>query len=185
VNRFNTKSKVVAVRQTGFVAQEVDALVKKSKYVFHGVDGPKNDNDPYTIRYAEFVVPLVKAVQELSVMNEERQKRIEQQQEQIDQLLKQLGKSGISNALEFSLLQNDPSPSTSNTEIKMVLPATVISATIIVYNLEGKQLKELKVGQRGDATVTIPGNELPAGMYIYTLIADGKIIDTKRVILTK
>ena len=176
----------MAVRQTGFVAQEVDALVKKSKYVFHGVDAPKNGNDPYSIRYAEFVVPLVKAVQELSVMNEERQKRIEQQQEQIDQLLKQLGKQGgILNASEFLLLQNDPSPSTSNTEIKMVLPGTVISATIIVYNLEGKQLKELKVSQRGDAAVTIPGNEFPAGMYIYTLIADGKVIDTKRVILTK
>ena len=123
VNRFDSKSKAVAIRQTGFVAQEVDALVKKSKYVFHGVDAPKNGNDPYSIRYAEFVVPLVKAVQELSVMNEERQKRIEQQQEQIDQLLKQLGKQGgISNASEFLLLQNDPSPSTSNTEIKMVLP---------------------------------------------------------------
>ena len=43
----------------------------------------------------------------------------------------------------------------------------------------------MKVSQRGDAAVTIPGNEFPAGMYIYTLIADGKVIDTKRVILTK
>jgi hypothetical protein len=54
-----------AVRQTGFVAQEVEAIVRKSGYVFGGVEAPQNENDHYSIRYAEFVVPLVKAVQEL------------------------------------------------------------------------------------------------------------------------
>ena len=31
---------------------------------FTGVDTPKNENDHYSLRYASFVVPLVKAVQE-------------------------------------------------------------------------------------------------------------------------
>jgi hypothetical protein len=32
---------------------------------------------------------------------------------------------------------------------------------------------------------TIQGSEFQAGMYLYSLIADGKEVDTKRMILTK
>jgi hypothetical protein len=185
-SKFANKQK--PIRQTGFVAQEVDALVKKSGYVFSGVDVPKNDKDPYTIRYAEFVIPLVKAVQELSAKNDEREKQIAEQQKQIDLLLKQLGKieeGGGTKSSEISLLQNNPNPFSVNTEIKMVLPETAGSANIIVYNLEGKQLKQLQVKGRGNVSTTILGNELNAGMYIYALIVDGKVVDTKRMILTK
>ncbi|HLF62858.1 MAG TPA: tail fiber domain-containing protein, partial [Saprospiraceae bacterium] len=51
--------------QTGFIAQEVEAAANYLGYSFSGIDAPKNENDYYGLRYAEFVVPLVKAVQEL------------------------------------------------------------------------------------------------------------------------
>lgn len=38
---------------------------------------------------------------------------------------------------------------------------------------------------RGEASITIDGGSLNAGMYLYALIADGKVVDTKRMILTK
>jgi len=62
---------------TGFIAQEVEAAAKKVGFNFDGVDAPKNEHDLYGIRYAEFVVPLVKAVQELTKQNEALTKRIE------------------------------------------------------------------------------------------------------------
>ncbi len=65
------KEKVI---QTGFVAQEVEQAANETGYNFSGVDKPRTDSGLYGLRYAEFVVPLVKAVQE--------------QQEEID-LLKQ------------------------------------------------------------------------------------------------
>ncbi len=185
IHEHDAESKEIEIRQTGFVAQEVDTLVKKSKYVFNGVDVPSNDKDPYAIRYEEFVVPLVKAVQELSALDEEQQKRIDQQQEQINQLVEHVGKRDDLSASEISLFQNTPNPFSANTEIKMFLPESVNNVNVIVYNLEGKQLKEMTVSQRGKANVTMQGKELPAGMYIYVLIADGKVIDTKRMILTK
>jgi trimeric autotransporter adhesin len=49
---------------TGFVAQEVETAAQKLSFQFSGVDAPKNEKDFYGLRYAEFVVPLVKAVQE-------------------------------------------------------------------------------------------------------------------------
>lgn len=55
--------------QSGFLAQEVEAAALSLGYDFHGVDKPKNKTSHYGLRYAEFVVPLVKAVQELANTN--------------------------------------------------------------------------------------------------------------------
>ena len=52
------------MRQSGFSAQDVEALAKKLGYAFGGVDKPENEDGLYGLRYSEFVVPLVKAVQE-------------------------------------------------------------------------------------------------------------------------
>jgi hypothetical protein len=52
------------IRYTGFIAQEVEEAAQKIGYDFSGVDAPKNENDFYGLRYAEFVVPLVKGMQE-------------------------------------------------------------------------------------------------------------------------
>jgi len=54
--------------QSGFIAQEVEAAAREVGYDFHGVDKPKNENTPYGLRYAEFVVPIVKAIQEQQQM---------------------------------------------------------------------------------------------------------------------
>ena len=89
---------------------------------------------------------------------------------------------GTANA---TLFQNNPNPFDSETEIKMTLPENVGHAPIMIYNLEGKQMKNIHVSDRGDVSVKILGNELSAGMYLYSLIADGKIVDTKKMILTE
>jgi hypothetical protein len=65
-----------SVRFSGFVAQEVEEAAKASGYAFSGVDKPQNENDFYGLRYAEFVVPLVKAVQEQQQMIIDLQKQI-------------------------------------------------------------------------------------------------------------
>lgn len=55
-----------SIRFSGFVAQDVEKAASASGYDFSGVDKPKNENDYYGLRYSDFVVPLVKAVQELN-----------------------------------------------------------------------------------------------------------------------
>jgi trimeric autotransporter adhesin len=66
-----------SARQTGFIAQDVEKAAMETGYDFSGVDKPKNPNDFYGLRYAEFVVPLVKAVQEQQVIIEQQNKKIE------------------------------------------------------------------------------------------------------------
>ena len=174
----NETTRKTPTRQTGFVAQEVEALLKKSGYVFSGVEVPQNENDPYTIRYAEFVVPLVKAVQELSTQVQDLQQQLKKyaNESTMDQ------KSAMGTGA--FLYQNSPNPFSTNTEIQMDIPESHRQANVIVYNLEGKQLKNIDVTDRGKVIVNISGNELSAGMYLYTLMVDGKVVDTKRLILT-
>ena len=85
----------------------------------------------------------------------------------------------------YSLSQNNPNPFTDKTEINLSLPQSVKKAYIFIYNMEGKQLKQIEVLGRGDTNISITSEGLDTGMYLYSLIADGKIINTKRMILTK
>ncbi|HET9824804.1 MAG TPA: tail fiber domain-containing protein, partial [Chitinophagaceae bacterium] len=60
---------------SGFVAQDVEKAAKEAGYDFSGVDKPKNENDFYGLRYSDFVVPLVKAIQEQQHMIDELRKQ--------------------------------------------------------------------------------------------------------------
>ena len=65
---------------TGFIAQEVEEAANVLQYDFSGVKVPENkDTELYGVRYAEFVAPLVKAVQELDAKVKEQQAIIDSQ----------------------------------------------------------------------------------------------------------
>ena len=66
------------IKYSGFIAQDVEASAKALGFDFSGVDKPKTADDTYGLRYAEFVVPLVKAVQEQQEMIRQLQKEIEE-----------------------------------------------------------------------------------------------------------
>jgi hypothetical protein len=70
--------------QSGFIAQEVEQAAALVGYDFSGVDKPKNDDDFYGLRYAEFVVPLVKAVQELQLQVQDLHRQVEELKKRID-----------------------------------------------------------------------------------------------------
>ena len=75
------------ITMTGFIAQEVEAAAQKTGYDFDGVYRPKDlSTDHYSLSYASFVVPLVKAVQEQQNMILKQQKQIDELKETIKTL---------------------------------------------------------------------------------------------------
>jgi hypothetical protein len=80
-----------ATRFSGFSAQEVEQAAAAAGYDFSGVDKPKNENDFYGLRYGDFVVPLVKAVQEEHATIEAMNKRIAALEAQNKLLIQLLG----------------------------------------------------------------------------------------------
>ncbi len=74
---------------SGFVAQEVEQAAKDANYDFSGLDKPKNESDLYGLRYSEFVVPMVKAMQEQQQMIQEQQQMIQEQRRLMEELKRQ------------------------------------------------------------------------------------------------
>src|SRR6266498_2366868 len=179
----------------GFIAQEVEETAKKLNYEFSGVDKPQSKDGVYGLRYAEFVVPLVKAVQELSKMNDALQKQNDEQQKEIDELkaivlgnnqnnISPRDKTDIK-ITDASLAQNAPNPFTNTTTISYSLPSKFTTAQIIITDKNGKQLKQVNVSGSGNGTVNIDASVLSSGAYNYSLIVDGKVISSKQMVVGK
>ena len=83
------------------------------------------------------------------------------------------------------LYQNNPNPFTTDTQIGYNLPESTTSASLYVYNMNGAQIADYPITTFGTGSVIIKAGVMDAGMYLYTLIADGQVVDTKRMILTK
>ena len=181
----------------GFVAQEVEQIVKENNYIFTGVEKPQNENSHYSIRYAEFVVPLVKGMQEqqeLIKALQEENAALEQRLETVEALVAGAveeasgsirTKSTESHDEGFVLYQNVPNPFDATTTISALVPEGVKNVRIVIYNLQGLELKSYDLSERGSVSINISVGHFPSGMYIYGLIADGQMIGTKKMILTK
>ena len=90
------------VRYTGFLAQEVEWAADASGYDFSGIDTPSEGNDAYGIRYAEFVVPLVKAIQEQQEIIEGQTQEIQAYQTALENLTNKV------NQMEVQLMEVAP-----------------------------------------------------------------------------
>ena len=176
----------------GFIAQEVEASAQKVNYDFSGVDKPKTKDGLYGLRYSDFVVPLVKAVQELSQQNDELKKHYE---EEIDNLQKQIDELRSLNVSTQStvnskqstvfssaaLQQNIPNPFTQTTTISYSLPQKFSSAKMIVTDKNGKVLKQVNLSGSGKGTLNMDASILSAGAYQYSLYVDGRLVDSKQM----
>ncbi|MDR1738485.1 MAG: tail fiber domain-containing protein [Candidatus Symbiothrix sp.] len=166
----------------GVIAQEIEKIVPE--VVLTNEDGRKS------VAYGEITGLLIEAIKE-------QQQLIDRQQEQIEELQsKRLQIAAQSNVAEkisatpsivsdCRLEQNAPNPFSQATTIKYSIADKISAAFIGIYDLQGKQLKQYPVQQRGAGSLIISGSEFPAGIYYYALIADGQKVDIKQMILTE
>jgi autotransporter adhesin len=175
------KDDIEKINFTGLIAQEVEAAAKKINYDFSGVD---KTGAIWGLRYSDFVMPLIKAVQELSTENAELKSRLDR----IEKLLSAQAQTQTNAAVQTGsgiyarLEQNAPNPFTSETVIKYSLPAKTANAYINFYGGSGTLLKSVKLTAQEDGRINIKSAELPKGIIQYALIVDGKIITTKEMI---
>lgn len=87
---------------------------------------------------------------------------------------------------EYRLFQNYPNPFNPSTTIEINLPFSG-NISLKVYDILGRELKTLVEGNHkaGIYKIYFSGKELPSGIYYYSLKADGKIIDSKKMMLIK
>ena len=80
--------------------------------------------------------------------------------------------------------QNKPNPFSESTVITLNIPSNAQVANIFIYDMSGKQVQSLPVSERGETNITVYAADLAAGMYIYTLVVDGKVAVTRRMIVS-
>ncbi|MBI3500194.1 MAG: tail fiber domain-containing protein [Bacteroidetes bacterium] len=187
---------------TGFIAQEVDSVANKLGYDFDGVYRPQNSKDHYSLGYAKFIVPMVKAMQEQQKMIDTLTTTVAALKSQISTLTGGQRTNGSGNnsngntnteqgnipsihELELAntavLFQNSPNPFGDGTTIKYFVPDNA-NAQIVFYDEFGTQLKIYKVEEKGMGQLNITATNLSAGVYSYSLIVNGKVIETKKMI---
>jgi photosystem II stability/assembly factor-like uncharacterized protein len=92
---------------------------------------------------------------------------------------------------QFSLFQNYPNPFNPATNIKYQISKTGKSKTakvkIIIYDITGRETVILVNEEQSAGTYQADWNAsgFSSGVYFYSLIIEGKIIDTKRMVLIK
>jgi hypothetical protein len=83
------------------------------------------------------------------------------------------------------LYQNTPNPFSNETVIRYEIPENTGKCQLHILNMTGSLLKTISINAPGIGSTVIHGRELKPGMYLYSLVIDGQIIDTKQMLLTK
>lgn len=90
---------------------------------------------------------------------------------------------------KISLSQNYPNPFNPQTKIRFAVPVNSNNAlvNIKVYDIVGKEVAVIvnETLNDGEYEVTFNGNNLPSGIYFYSLNIDGQFIDSKKMMLIK
>lgn len=67
--------------------------------------------------------------------------------------------------------------------VNINIPSSVRNASLCVYDAGGQLISKEGIANRGEASIYISSKGLGRGIYVYSVVADGKVIGTKRMIV--
>lgn len=179
-------------KHIGLLAQDVEKVYPEAVRTLR--DGTKG------VLYADLIAVLIEGVKELNDSLSTVTQNQKMLQQQVDRLLIQMEAMQSDNNLqsrgvsapgnnsgimqEAALYQNTPNPTSKTTEISYRLTSDVQNASIGIYDLNGKQLKQYRLNVSSiSGKIEITATDFEPGMYIYALVVDGKMIDSKRMLI--
>lgn len=169
------RTSLPAGQQYGFLAQDLERVmpeaVAEAPVFLRDAEGKDAGTETIkAVNYNALIPVLTKAIQELEAKVEQLEQKLAAVQPQ------QAVSAG-------RLFQNAPNPADGLTSIRYQLPAGVKQAAIQVYDMQGRVVKNWTV-TGSDGTVTLQPGELGAGNYRYALVAAGRQVDSKAMVLT-
>ena len=182
-------------RQIGFIGQDVYSVIPEAVEI--------DDSGLYSIKYKSIIPVLVEAVKELKAQNDEQQEQLNALQSIVNACCDDQGDQGQNKRgaineelqktihnIELSsnivvLEQNRPNPFKENTVIDYFIPEDVGFAQIIVYNNQGRIIKIVDIKEKGSGQLQVFAQNLTNGIYTYSIVFDGKVIETKKMVKAK
>ncbi len=178
-------------KKIGLLAQEVREVLPEI------VKGDE-DGTSMGIFYSGLVPVLIRAVQQqedISVASAGAQSRMVADARDLDARLARieeaLGKlSGVdAPALSVNgimLEQNDPNPTGSSTTISYRIPASVAKAELVISEITtGREISRTPLSGRENGEIKISVADLSSGTYLYSVVADGKLSASRKMVVTK
>ena len=174
-------NKELSRKRIGVVAQEVEQIVPEAVRT--------NQNGKKAVSYVELVGLLIEAMKEQQGIINEQNIRIaaleNTKQIELRSTNENAGATSVNNIMAQCILsQNTPNPFTHETEIRYYVASGATTAMITIFDMQGKLLESYPA-HTGQNSIVIEGSKLQPGMYLYSLIVDGQIVDTKKMLLTK
>ena len=165
-------------KEYGLIAQEVQCIVPE---VVH-----KMQDSTLAISYSSIIPILIEAIKEQQNQIDELRKTSSLYESQGRNLQKEESLKKFDNSLsnQSALVQNNPNPFNESTTINYYISNNSKNASLNVYSINGNLVKSFTIHRTGDGNVKIDAGELKSGIYVYTLIVDGFLIDSKQMILT-
>ena len=161
--------------QYGLDAEQLKAVYPELVY--------EDDNGNVSINYVEMVPLLVQSIKELkdelAELKGTSSKKARKQSETT------AIEDNVSDVDVVRMDQNNPNPFSESTVITLNIPEQTQKASIFIYDMSGKQMQNIAVSERGETNITVYASDLSAGMYIYTLVVDGKVAVTRRMIVSE
>jgi len=193
--------------QYGLIAQQVQtvlpSLVNSAIHPPKELNGQSYPAQSYlTLEYQQLIPILIKAVQELSAQNQSQDSLIQVLTQNINaccenQQAKQTGINGngknaqqqVLNQMNIDLSdkdvivlnQNIPNPYAEHTTITYNVPVQFKYAQMIFKTIDGRIIKTTDL-EKGKGQLNVFASDLSNGLYMYTLIVDGKEFDTKKMV---
>lgn len=167
----------------GFIAQELAKVIPE--FVFEGEDGylrynPSGIEAILVAAIQEQSQQLDTYKEELAVIKHELQSCCSQSQQPHNS-----NPEHIIEEFKSVLHQNRPNPFKDRTIIDYSILDEFISASIIVTDLNGQQLLSFNELSDSKGSVSISNEDLYSGVFLYSLVLDGEIVDTKRMVVTR
>jgi len=172
-------------KQFGFIAQELEQVFPE---LIKDIEKPVFDENNKVIEYFEYksvnylglIAILTASIQELSQEVERLKETNNAYVVYSDQLdaeeLKKL------EALAYKLEQNYPNPFQGKSVIEYSLPDFEKDASILVFDMTGKLLKEFKLREKS-GQIEINSKDFEPGIYLYSLVSNNNEIITKKMIV--
>mgnify|MGYP006144541949 CR=1 FL=1 len=163
----------------------IPLLVAGHKEQTEKIDSLQNSNDSLQAQLTNLNDRLTQLENCLSnllpALCQANQMAIQQTPQETQEYLEKTINITLSNRNNIILNQNVPNPFAESTVISYSIPSTVQKAQIHFYDGQGKLINTVEISERGNGQLNVFANDLSAGVYTYSLVADGQIIATKRM----
>jgi len=117
----------------------------------------------------------------LPALCQANQRAVQQTPQETQEYLEKTINITLSNGNNIILNQNVPNPFAESTVISFSIPSTVRKAQLHFYDGQGKLINTVEISERGNGQVNVFANDLSTGVYTYSLVADGQVVATKRM----